>query len=191
MLLVNQARDAEHRSLGSQLVAACRDRLGVPIELAGSLDSDPNVPAAVARRQPVVQAFPHCDFSRRIEALAQRLLRDEWHATRERATETIRAASAARPSTLPPALPPLDPAQPGAYLRRCREALGVPLPEMVERTRIRVLEHIEAERFDLLPPEPYLKGYLLSYAQELGVPEFARLVACYLARLPRAGAVPS
>ncbi len=83
------------------------------------------------------------------------------------------------------ALPPLDLAEPGAYLRRCREALGVSLREMIERTRIRVLDHIESEQFELLPPEPYLKGYLLSYTQELGVPEFARLVASYLARLPR------
>jgi hypothetical protein len=58
---------------------------------------------------------------------------------------------------------------------------------MIERTRIRVLEHIENERFELLPPEPYLRGYLLSYTQELGVPEFARLVIAYLARLPHAG----
>ena len=68
--------------------------------------------------------------------------------------------------------------------------LGLTLDEMIERTRIRVLDHIESERFELLPPEPYLRGYLLSYAQELGVSEFARLVASYLARLPRVEALP-
>jgi hypothetical protein len=61
---------------------------------------------------------------------------------------------------------------------------------MTERTRIRVLDHIESERFELLPPEPYLKGYLLAYTQELGVPEFASLVASYLARLQRVEAIP-
>ena len=81
-------------------------------------------------------------------------------------------------------LPPLDLAEPGAYLRRCREQLGLSLGEMVERTRIRVLDHIESERFELLPADPYLKSYLLTYARELGVQESAWLAAAYLERLP-------
>ena len=60
---------------------------------------------------------------------------------------------------------------------------------MTERTCIRVLDHIEAERVAQLPPEPYLRGYLLSYGQELGVPDLTRLVACYLERV-EAGALP-
>jgi flagellar biosynthesis protein FlhG len=191
LLLLNQVRTAEHRSLGPQLVESCRDRLGVPIASAELLDTDPNVPVAVGHRQPVFQVFPYCEFSRRIEALAQRLLRDDGDATRERADEQ-RPPRAPRESAPPRAssppersLPPLDLAQPGAYLRRCREALGLTLSEMTERTRIRALDHVERERFELLPPEPYLRGYLLSYAQELGIPEFSRLVACYLERLPR------
>jgi flagellar biosynthesis protein FlhG len=174
-LLLNQVRSEEHRLLGRQLVAGCRERLGVPFVFGGFFDADENVKSAVAQRQPVLQAFPHCDFARRIEALALRMLRDDWDAPPE----------ARAPAPPVRALPPLDLAAPGAYLRRCREALGVPLREMAEHTRIRVLEHIECERFERLPPEPYLKGYLLSYAQELGVPEFGRLVASYLARLPR------
>jgi flagellar biosynthesis protein FlhG len=187
MLLVNQVRSAEQRSLGAQLVASCRDRLGVPIALAGSLDADPNVPVAVAQRQPVLQAFPRCEFSRRIEALAQHLLRDDGPVA---ARVDGRGAPSRARGTSPPqrALPPLDLDHPGAYLRGCREALGLSLDEMIERTRIRALEHIEQESFELLPPEPYLKGYLLSYTQELGVPDFARLVAYYLARVPQAPA---
>ena len=189
LLLVNQVRTAEHRRIGPELVAACRDRLGVPIELAGSVDADPNVPAAVAQQQPVFQAFPRCDFSRHIDALAQRLLRDEWDVPRERADGRTLPPRPAAPVSPQRSLPPLDLAAPGAYLRRCREALGVSLAEMTERTRIRVLDPIESERIELLPPEPYLKGYLLSYAQELGVTEIARLVASYLARLPRVDTV--
>jgi len=184
VLLVNQVRTAEHRRVGPQLVATCRDRLGFPIEFAGSVDTDPNVPAAVAQRQPAFQAFPHCGFSRHIEALAQRLLREEWDAPRERADERGLPCRSWDPAS-PPSLPPLDLAEPGAYLRRCREELGFTLAEMTERTRIRVLDHIESERFELLPPEPYLRGYLLEYARELGVPEFAHLVASYLGRLQR------
>ena len=71
-----------------------------------------------------------------------------------------------------------------AYLRRCREQLGLSLGEMVERTRIRVLDHIESERFELLPAALYLKSYLLTYARELGVQESAWLAAAYLERLP-------
>ena len=82
-------------------------------------------------------------------------------------------------------LPPLDPAEPGGYLRRCREALGLSLAEMTERTRIRILDQIENERFELLPPEPYLKGYLLEYARALDLPEIAGLANCYLAKAPR------
>ena len=42
---------------------------------------------------------------------------------------------------------------------------------MTDRTCIRVLDDMEAERVARLPPEPYLRGYLLSYGQELGVLE--------------------
>jgi transcriptional regulator with XRE-family HTH domain len=84
----------------------------------------------------------------------------------------------------------VDPTEPGVYLRRCREQLGFTLSEMIERTRIRVLDHIENERFELLPPEPYLRSYLLAYARELGVAEVAYLVASYLGRLQRVEDLP-
>jgi flagellar biosynthesis protein FlhG len=190
MLLVNQVRTAEHRRIGAQLVETWGGRLGVSIGCAGSIDTDPNVPLAVAHGRPALQAFPHCDFSRHVGALAQRLLRDDGNALAEPADEKPAYSLTPLPALPRPsrsAPPPLDLSAPGAYLRRCREALGFTLPEMIERTRIRVLEHIENERFELLPPEPYLRGYLLSYTQELGVPEFARLVAYYLGRLPRGG----
>jgi flagellar biosynthesis protein FlhG len=184
VLLVNQAQTAEHRRVGPQLVATCRERLGVLLEFAGSIDSDPNVPAAIAQQQPAFQAFPLCGFSRHVDALARRLLREEREAPRERADESglLRLPDPTSPRR---SLPPLDLGEPGAYLRRCREQLGFSLSEMTERTRIRVLDHIESERFELLPPEPYLRGYLLEYARELGVTELARLVARYLERLPR------
>ena len=185
MLLMNQVRPAEHGRIAPQLFASCRDRLGFPIEFVGSLDADPNVPAAVARRQPAFRAFPHCGFSRQIDALAQRLLGEASDAPRE----GVRDGKASRPravAALPRrALPPLDLSAPGAYLRRCREALGLTLSEMAERTRIRVLDHIENQRFERLPHEPYLRGYLLEYARALGLLESAQLVARYLELLPR------
>jgi flagellar biosynthesis protein FlhG len=183
VLLVNQVRTVEQRGVGAELVAAWRDRLGVQVELAESVDIDPSLTAAVAQRQPAIQAFPHCRFSRAIDALARRLLREEGEVPRWRPELD---ADEPRDAGLPPSpLPPLDLAQPGAYLRRCREQLGLTLSEMVERTRIRVLDHIESERFQLLPPnKPYLESYLLTYARELGVQESAWLAAAYLERRP-------
>jgi hypothetical protein len=88
--------------------------------------------------------------------------------------------SAARPRPLPQ----LDRAAPGAYLRQCRETQGLSLADMTERTRIRILDLIEGERFDVLPPEVYLRGYLFEYARELGVPDIADFAKCYLAKAP-------
>jgi cytoskeletal protein RodZ len=59
---------------------------------------------------------------------------------------------------------------------------------MRERTRIRNLDQIESERFDLLPPEPYLKGYLFEYARALGVADVQELARCYLAKASPPGA---
>ena len=55
---------------------------------------------------------------------------------------------------------------------------------MTERTRIRILDQIENECFELLPPEPYLKGYLFEYARALELPDVADLAKL----LPREGA---
>ncbi len=199
LLLVNQVRLPDQRRTGPQLVAACRDRLGVALELAGTIEDDPSVAAAVQQGQPTLQAFPLCLFSRHVEALAQRLLRaDAGVARTEGQREEARADASPRAADggpgggarsgdalrRPRPLPPLDREKPGSYLRRCREALGLSLTEMAGRTRIRILDHIENERFELLPPEPYLKGYLLEYAKELGVAEVAELAKCYLARCP-------
>jgi flagellar biosynthesis protein FlhG len=192
LLVVNQVRAPEQRGVGQRIVASCRDRLGVEIELVGSIDSDPNVAAAVERRQTALQAFPLCRFSRQIEALAKRLQAADGAREREeesgyRASEGA-ASAAARgvPADAPPSspLPPLDRSEPGAYLRRCREALGLSLAEMTDRTRIRILDQLENERFELLPPEPYLKGYLFEYARALELPDIADLAKCYLAKAP-------
>jgi flagellar biosynthesis protein FlhG len=186
VLLVNQVAGLAHRGMGSRLVDRCHGRVGVPVALAGSITRDPNVPEAVAHRQPVIQAFPGCEFSRQIESLARSLLSSEWDCPREAAAPSTRPLSPPGEAVPSRTLPPLDSSAPGAYLRRCREALGVSLQEMIERTRIRALPQIETERFDELPPEPYLRGYLLSYAQELGVTDFPGLVTAYLTRLSHA-----
>jgi cytoskeleton protein RodZ len=54
----------------------------------------------------------------------------------------------------------------GARLRERRREFGMTLAEAAEKTRIRraYLEALEADRFDALPGEAYLKGFLRSYA---------------------------
>jgi len=143
----------------------------------------------VEQRQPAVQAFPLCRFSRQIDGLARRLLHHPSELKRE---STPSEAARPRPlrvveppagrSTRVPALPPLDLAEPGAYLRRCREALGLTLTEMTERTRIRGLDHLESERFERLPADLYLKSHVTVYARELGVRDCEALATSYLAK---------
>lgn len=57
----------------------------------------------------------------------------------------------------------------GPVLKQIREKLGIQLHEVALETKIRVenLENIESEKFDALPPEPYLKGHLKIYANSL------------------------
>lgn len=57
----------------------------------------------------------------------------------------------------------------GPLLQKIRERLGIQLFEVSLDTKIRMelLESIEHERFDSLPPEVYLKGHLTNYANYL------------------------
>lgn len=90
----------------------------------------------------------------------------------------------ARQQSLPP-MPELGAATEydGALLRQIREAQGMTLRDLANRTRISLghLEHIEAEAFRELPERVYLRGFLLAYARELKL-DGPRLVETYLAR---------
>lgn len=66
-------------------------------------------------------------------------------------------------------LPALDPTQPGVYLRRCRELLGLTPRQAYERTRLATLDVIEREAWGELPPEPYRSRHIAAYANALGV----------------------
>ena len=59
----------------------------------------------------------------------------------------------------------------GSYLRKQRESLGYTLKEVSEETKIRIhyLEAIEEDDVGALPGEPYVKGFIKSYAQFLGL----------------------
>ena len=59
----------------------------------------------------------------------------------------------------------------GKMLKQIRERMGVELKTISMETRIpiKVLEHIEEEKFDQLPARVYLKGFLRGYARCLGL----------------------
>ena len=78
------------------------------------------------------------------------------------------------PAAVPPPLPPPAPLVPdgawtGDALRQAREARGLTIQQIAERTKVtrHHIENIEGERFGALPAPVYLRGILLSVAREL------------------------
>jgi cytoskeletal protein RodZ len=67
----------------------------------------------------------------------------------------------------------------GEFLRRERELRHISLDEVADRTKIsrRYLEAIEEERYDRLPGETFVRGFIRSYAQSVGLdPEDTLLI---------------
>ena len=60
---------------------------------------------------------------------------------------------------------------PGRYLKTARESQSLSLEQVSDSTRIRknLIQAIEEDRYDLLPPPVYVKGFLTSYAAFLGL----------------------
>jgi cytoskeletal protein RodZ len=60
----------------------------------------------------------------------------------------------------------------GQYLRELREQRKMSVEEVSRATRVPMasVERIETDRFDELPGEVFVRGFLKSYARSLGVP---------------------
>jgi len=71
----------------------------------------------------------------------------------------------------------------GPVLREVREKMNVGLHEIALTTniRIRYLEDIELERFDSLPPEVYLRGFVTDYARFLSL-DYRKVADDYMSR---------
>jgi flagellar biosynthesis protein FlhG len=71
----------------------------------------------------------------------------------------------------------------GAVLRQIREAIGIELREIAERSKIGMayLSAIEGEVFTKLPAAVYVRGFLAEYARALGL-DGERVKQTYLAR---------
>jgi flagellar biosynthesis protein FlhG len=195
LLIVNQVVGRDQRRLTAKIASTCRTHLGCEVEPLASLEHSDQVPEAVYRRQPVMQLYPGCAFSQGLRTAVGRLLcgRDrvdldadalparpasEKPAARSEARDVAAAGASPRPDAS--AFEPKDRLHPGSYLRRRRQQLGLPIALLCERTRIRQLDCIEQERFDELPPEPYVRGYVLTYARALGIVDPALVTASFL-----------
>lgn len=79
----------------------------------------------------------------------------------------------------------------GESLRRAREARGLSLAQAERLTKIRAvhLAALEEERFATLPPRPYARGFVRSYAAALGLDPGALLDA-FDAHLPPVAPMP-
>jgi hypothetical protein len=104
------------------------------------------------------------------------------------AVEEVAAVSA--PTEERPRMPelPADVEFNGELLRQVREARGLTLQQVAERTRIgrSHLERVEADRYADLPPSVYLRGILMNLARELKL-DAGRVSKSYLALAARAG----
>lgn len=59
----------------------------------------------------------------------------------------------------------------GAHLRKAREAQGISLALLAARTRVqpRILTAIESNDIQSIPPKPFGRGFVRSYAHEVGL----------------------
>lgn len=60
----------------------------------------------------------------------------------------------------------------GAYLRRCREARGLSVDDVSAATRIvpRLLRALEDDRLEGLSASVYVRGFIRTYCDQVGVP---------------------
>jgi cytoskeletal protein RodZ len=73
----------------------------------------------------------------------------------------------------------------GAQLRRAREAQGLSLDSVAEKTRVqtRFLEAIERNDLSSIPPKPFGRGFVRAYALEVGL-DPDQTVSDYFAQFP-------
>jgi len=71
-----------------------------------------------------------------------------------------------------------------ACLGAILEARGLSIADLEAHTRVRHLADVEAERFEALPPDPYLEQHVLACARALEIEEALLLARAY-ARVAR------
>jgi flagellar biosynthesis protein FlhG len=131
---------------------------------------------APERRRLYDLALPEADLARAVRAAAQSGRRPGLPA----APQTPQPDD--RPDSPEPAVELGDEVT-GAVLRKIREARGVELADISQRTKIseRHLRAIEEERFGDMPAAVYVRGYVLEYARSLRI-DAQRAAESYLRR---------
>jgi len=146
-----------------------------PGSLAAYTLLSPEVAEALARR--IDEAFEVLLDAEARAAYDARLPSEE--------ARSVRTAPEAAPPPPPPAAPPPPPpaavdaprpfvppegaAWTGELLQKAREARGLSVAQLAERTKLSRahIELVEGERFDLLPVAVYLRGIVMCIAREL------------------------
>ncbi len=134
--------------------------------------------AAYDRTLPVSSARPPPATAPTLaEGVALDLSEQQVAMAHKRADEVREARAAATPpvpardSKLKMVAVPPDAAFNGELLKKIRQAKGIHLQQLAEKTRIGVkhLENVEADKFDALPATVYLRGILMNLCKELGL----------------------
>jgi flagellar biosynthesis protein FlhG len=103
---------------------------------------------------------------------------------------SARADETPHPATVLPREPEIGPGTEftGQLLRAIREARGLDLGDVAQRTKINIayLRAIEEERWEAMPALVYARGFLLEYARTLRL-DPQRVVRSFFERLQRAG----
>jgi cytoskeletal protein RodZ len=81
---------------------------------------------------------------------------------------------------------------PGGMLRAAREEQGLSIEELARRTKItvRVLDALERTDFSILPPPVFVRGFLRTYAREVGL-DPDPTVDAYMGTMPSATSTPT
>lgn len=174
MLVINQISAYAPGDCASQIALSCRHYLAASVRERGRIPRDERVREALAKGGHVLDVFPGSEFAIAIESLTEDLLAQKQ--AKRLATLPDKSELASRRRSLPA----FDGTNPGAYLRGCRERLGLSLAEVCRQTRIKSLGSIEDGRYDELPDEHYVVAFVRQYAQTLGIPEVDRLTRRYL-----------
>lgn len=150
-------------------------------------DTQPNPRPSLPEAQPAnelrASARPQTRLDAAPEMAAEAAIADAESAMAQVAAKVKEVAATPKPKPLE--IPP-DAEFNGELLRRAREARGLTVGQMADRTRIgsRHLENIEADRHAELPANVYLRGMLMSLAKELGL-DGNRVAKSYLAQAKR------
>src|SRR5262249_61902215 len=117
------------------------------------------------------------DVSTRRDARIQGVPQESRGGLRPAGSDDTTLRSAPEPTLSP------DSEYSGELLRRVREARGIELEDISNRTKIHIghLRSIEGERFDLLPARVYVRGFLIEFAKALRL-DPQHVAKTYLAR---------